>query len=95
MTSNNAGAGAISSWGRNLRNVTITGNTLVNPNYAIRFYGNEVGMTVANNKLVGDILIPKTTQVASSGNQTYAPDGNGVTIAEQASHAEVPAGACS
>ena len=95
MTSANPGAGAISSWGRNLRNVAITGNTLVNPLYSIRFYGNEKGMTVANNTLVGDILVPKTTQLASTGNQVHEPAGNGSLIAQQAKTATVAAGVCS
>lgn len=89
MISTDSRAAAISSWGRNLHNVTMTDNFLGSERIAIRFSRDERNIVYARNRLVGTIALPRSTQlIDGGGNVQMAVDGNGeVALAEAAREA--------
>lgn len=83
LISTSINGAAISSWGKQIRNVRIESNLLAGPRNALRFTGGEHNISVVNNRIIGKILMPSGQQLAdNSGNQMLAADGNGLLLTE-------------
>jgi hypothetical protein len=86
---------AISSWGANLRNVTIAGNMLANPRYAVRLDEHDRNILLADNVIVGDLAIQKGATVSQSGNRLHSPSGNGAMLVAEAAQSDPTRAICS
>ena len=82
---------ALTSWGGALRNLSVTGNTVLAPATAIRFTGDETGIRVENNHLDGEIRVLHPGGGVSVGHNGGA--GGRLPALEAAKRAEI-AGRC-
>lgn len=94
--SNAASSAALSSWGKNLHNVRITGNFLGSERFAMRFSRDERNIVYSNNRLVGGIAKPASTQlIDAGGNMMMQVDGNGRLAMENAAKQSPESDHCS
>jgi hypothetical protein len=88
------GGAAISSWGLGITGLRIERNLLAGSRNAMRFAGNETGVSVSNNQIVGAIAKPRGFEIPMVGNQFFDPQGNGAQVVESARNRTPPADYC-